>query len=97
MSAQAFSTEFPLVWEWGKSKSFDVATGSTQTMPSCHTCIHTPHSMDTYTAQPQPLQADIFLVIISGNISHCQGCSGKILREGDGKPLPPPDDLVMHH
>ena len=31
MSAQqAFSTEFPLIREWGESKSFDVATGSTQ-------------------------------------------------------------------
>ena len=37
MSAQqAFSTEFPLMWEWGESISFDVAIGSTQTMPSCH-------------------------------------------------------------
>ena len=45
-----------------------------------------------------PAQADIFLVMmLSGNISRCQGCSGKILRGGDGKPLPPPDDLVVQH
>ena len=49
---QAFSTEFPLMLEWGESKSFDVATGSTQTMPSCHTlnfawgehCLRVPKS-----------------------------------------------------
>ena len=34
MSAQqAFSTEFPLMCEWGDSKSFGVATASTQSMP----------------------------------------------------------------
>ena len=37
MSAQqVFSTEFPLMWEWGQSISFVVATGSTQNMPICH-------------------------------------------------------------
>ena len=36
LAQQAFSIEFPLMWEWGDSKSFDVATGPAQTMPSCH-------------------------------------------------------------
>ena len=37
MSAQqAFSTDFLLMWKWGESKGFDVATDSTQIMPSCH-------------------------------------------------------------
>ena len=37
MSAlQTFSTVYYLMWEWGESKSFDVATGYTQTVPSCH-------------------------------------------------------------
>ena len=46
----------------------------------------------------QMSQADLFWVMmISGNISRCQGCSGRILRGGDGKPLPPPDDLVVQH
>ena len=30
------SVEIPLMWEWGEFKSFDVATGPVQTMPSCH-------------------------------------------------------------
>ena len=30
------STGFPLMWEWGESKSFGVATGPAQTMPFCH-------------------------------------------------------------
>jgi hypothetical protein len=33
---QAFSTELPLMCELVKSISFDVATGSTHTMPSYH-------------------------------------------------------------
>ena len=37
LAQQAFSViEFPLMWEWGESKSFDVATGPAQTMSSCH-------------------------------------------------------------
>ena len=58
-----------------------------------------PSTVPQIPEQPQPSQVDIFWVMmISGNISHCQGCSGKILRRGgDGKPLPPPDDLVMQH
>ena len=38
-----------------------------------------------------------YIMYISGNISRCQGCSGKILRTSTGKPLPPPDDLVVQH
>jgi hypothetical protein len=33
-----------------------------------------------------------WVMIVGGNISRCQGCSGKIL-----KPLPPPEDLVLQH
>ena len=37
MSAQQdFSTEFSLMWGMGITQSFDVATGSTYTMPSYH-------------------------------------------------------------
>ena len=36
-------------------------------------------------------------MLVCGNISRCQGCSGKILRREGGKPLPPPDDLVVQH
>ena len=43
----------------------------------------------------QMSQADFcWVMMISGNISRCQGCSGRILRGGDGKPLPPPDDWL---
>ena len=38
-----------------------------------------------------------YIMFISGNISRCQGCAGRILRTPDGKPLPPPDDLVVQH
>lgn len=30
-----------------------------------------------------------WVMILSGNISRCQGCSGKILQNSDGKLLPP--------
>ena len=39
----------------------------------------------------------VWVMILSGNISRCQGCSGKIMRNSDGKVLPPPDDLVLQH
>ena len=38
-----------------------------------------------------------WVMFISGNISRCQGCGGKIERASDGKPLPPPQDLVVQH
>ena len=38
-----------------------------------------------------------WIVFVTGNISRCQGCLGKIGRGPDGKPLPPPDDLVVQH
>ena len=38
-----------------------------------------------------------WVVFVGGNISRCQGCSGKIMRDSNGKPLPPPNDLVMQH
>ena len=37
MSAQqAFLKDFPLMWEWEECYSFDVASGSTQILPSRH-------------------------------------------------------------
>ena len=38
-----------------------------------------------------------WFVFVSGNIARCQGCSGRIMRDGGGKPLPPPNDLVIQH
>ena len=38
-----------------------------------------------------------WVMLVCGNISRCQGCSQKILRSANGKPLPPPDDLVIQH
>lgn len=38
-----------------------------------------------------------WILVVSGNISRCQGCSGKILRAANGSPLPPPDDIVLQH
>ena len=38
-----------------------------------------------------------WVVFVGGNISRCQGCSGKIMRDSNGKPLPPPNDLVVQH
>ena len=34
LAQQAFSTDFPLMWEWEKCNSFDVASGSTQILSS---------------------------------------------------------------
>ena len=38
-----------------------------------------------------------WIMLVSGNISHCQGCGGKILRDASNNPLPPPDDDVLQH
>ena len=38
-----------------------------------------------------------WLMIVYGNISKCQGCSERIMRGSDGKPLAPPGDLVLQH
>ena len=36
LAQQAFSISFPLMWEWEECDSFDVASGSTQILPSHH-------------------------------------------------------------
>ena len=51
-------------------------------------------STDSATINPNYL---FWLMFVSGNISRCQGCSGKILRNSVGKPLPPPEDLILQH
>ncbi len=33
-----------------------------------------------------------WVMLVSGNISRCQKCTGNILRAVNGKPLPPPED-----
>ena len=37
-----------------------------------------------------------WVILVSGNISR-QGCANKILRDANGKPLPPPNDIVLQH
>ena len=38
LAQQAFSIiiAFPLMWEWEECNGFDVTSGSTQILPSCH-------------------------------------------------------------
>ena len=38
-----------------------------------------------------------WVMFVCGNISRCKGCSGRILKAPNNKPLPPPDDLVIQH
>lgn len=38
-----------------------------------------------------------FLTFVKGNISRCAGCGLKDLRQVDGKPHPPPNDLCVQH
>ena len=42
------------------------------------------------------LSFPLWLCFVRGNISRCNGCKGKIGRQGK-KPLPPPDDVVLRH
>ena len=42
------------------------------------------------------VDSPFWVAFLFGNVSRCNGCKGKIQRL-DGKPLPPPDDLVLGH
>lgn len=47
--------------------------------------------------QQRLVDTPFWLVFIFGNISRCNGCKGKILRDDNKRPLPPPDDIVFGH
>ena len=53
-------------------------------------------------SQPNQLQQKLvetpfWVAFIFGNVSRCCGCKGKILRDDNKRPLPPPDDIVLGH
>ena len=56
---------------------------------STSTAVQPPTVQNSSTADFTHL---FYLLTISGNISRCQGCTGKILRGS-----PPPDDLIVQH
>ena len=63
----------------------------------CQHCVKPQQGSQSSYCVTQPFAdpAGIFWVmVISGNISHCQDCSGKILQGESGKPL---YDLVVQH
>ena len=43
------------------------------------------------------VESPFWVTFIFGNISRCNGCKGKIHRSIDGKPLLPPEDIVLGH
>ena len=47
--------------------------------------------------QQQSVESPFWLTFVFGNISHCNGCKGKILRGENKRPLPPPDKAVLYH
>ena len=52
----------------------------------------------TQQAQPlPPVDTPFWLVFVFGNVSRCNGCKGKIPRDENKKPLPPPGDIVLGH
>ena len=53
----------------------------------------------TPSVQPATIDSKylFWVTLVCGNISRCQGCANKILRDANGKPLPPPDDIVLQH
>ena len=59
--------------------------------------MHQPQVPTTSSSVAANVGHLFYITYISRNISRCQGCSGKILRTSTGKPLPPPDDLVVQH
>ena len=51
-------------------------------------------------SQHTPLPPDdipFWLVFVFGNVSRCNGCKGKINRDENKRPLPPPGDIVLGH
>ena len=47
--------------------------------------------------QQKLVETPFWLAFIFGNVSRCNGCKGKILRDENKRPLPPPDDIVIGH
>ena len=69
------------------------------------TSMFSPFARPTSAQTPTPLlqresrpslSSPLWLCFVRGNISRCNGCKGKIGRQGK-KPLPPPDDVVLQH
>ena len=69
------------------------------------TSMFSPFARPTSAQTPTPLlqresrpslSSPLWLCFVRGNISRCNGCKGKIGRQGK-KPLPPPDDVVLRH
>ena len=52
----------------------------------------------TVSPQMRPgVDSPFWLVFIFGNVSRCNGCKGRIVRDANKKPLPPPDDIILGH
>lgn len=69
-------------------------------IPATSMYVHSPaqSSFSQPQTQEQPFVSTPFwLTFIFGNISRCNGCKGKISRDVNKKPLPPPDDIVLGH
>lgn len=50
-----------------------------------------------HTQPLPPVDTPFWLVFVFGNVSRCNGCKGKINRDENKKPLPPPGDIVLGH
>ena len=46
--------------------------------------------------RPQ-VEAPFWVTFMFGNVSHCNGCKGRIAHDPNKKALPPPDDIVLQH
>ena len=63
---------------------------------SMDACSTPPLSQTSYMQHPL-VDSPFWLVFLFGNVSRCNGCKGKILRDDDKRPLPPPHDIVFGH
>ena len=47
--------------------------------------------------QQKLIETPFWVAFIFGNVSRCSACKGKLLRDENKRPLPPPDDKVLGH
>ena len=87
----------------GQSMHYYPACSPPPLIPS--TSIFSPSAGPVSAQKPTPLvqheprpsvSSPLWLCFVRGNISRCNGCKGKIGRQGKN-PLPPPDDVVLRH
>ena len=82
--------------------SYTIINSPPPLIPTCfpYDPLPIPPHLSSVSQQTQLLPSvdtPFWLVFVFGNVSRCNGCKGKIHRDENKKPLPPPGDIVLRH